>query len=242
MNLNLRNVFLLTIGIVIASNYPTYSSTRVIIPQPIPQPNVDYKVEVVSTNKLTSDQIKRIVYIAANRTVSEAEGTWWSGRNISETYKTMFGGQLFDSYKDHPDIVISAGSFDSSAAGAQQWMPATWQGIWDKYKDKGWYPGDKFSPENQDLAFDRMITDIGAFRELEKGITVTNQIVSVSPEAIEAFSNKASSTWCSLYGVDRGGCGGITVGGTYYPAQPMRDLDFMVNTFETELKAQQKID
>jgi muramidase (phage lysozyme) len=77
-------------------------------------------------------------------TIYQAEGTWDSkaGRPI---YNQTFGYTPFDTSKPHPDRVVRSGGYASAAAGAGQFMPATW-----KMVHGGQNP--VMSPENQDRA------------------------------------------------------------------------------------------
>ena len=187
--------------------------------------------------QLTSDDIKWIMAKAIMRTVAQAEGAWWPGREEEATYKTLFGGGLFNSYADHPDTVIcvpgQCGKDDgiccSSAAGAYQFMPYTWYPLRSRYSQ--WYAGDKFSPANQDLGFLRLYAEIGALWRLEKGITVLHQKVDVKPDAFRASVAHSANCWCSLPGTRRGECAG----------QPQRSWNEVEDWFYTQLKAQQVI-
>ena len=52
------------------------------------------------------------------------EGTSQYGQ---DKYNVLFGGGLFSDTSKHPDRVIDGGKYKSAAAGAYQFMPATWQ-------------------------------------------------------------------------------------------------------------------
>lgn len=230
-----RNFLLLAGGAVTTAALSPYIKTLDFRPEPV------FAAVVKPNTKLTSDAIKWKVSFALAQTVAQCEGAWWPGRDVDETYRTLFGGSLFDSYKDHPDKVIHdpTSGYSSAAAGAYQFMPDTWFALVARYKN--WYSGDKFSPVNQDLGFRRLFTEIGAYALLEKGITVTNQVITVKPEAVKASIERAASTWCSLPGSNRGACGGVQIGNTWYPAQPYRSWDEVIGWFETSLKTQQGI-
>jgi muramidase (phage lysozyme) len=64
-------------------------------------------------------------------------------------YRRMFGGELFDSFADHPRRVITrtfgGRPISSTAAGAPQFVERTWDGLVKQY---GFVD---FSPKNQDL-------------------------------------------------------------------------------------------
>lgn len=55
------------------------------------------------------------------KVIRQGEGT--SGAN---GYRTLFGGATFDSFADHPRRVITKNGYTSSAAGAYQFLTATW--------------------------------------------------------------------------------------------------------------------
>jgi muramidase (phage lysozyme) len=74
-------------------------------------------------------------------TIRLAEGT--SG---PQGYNTMFTGKTFSDLSRHPNQVNRGGGYASAAAGAYQFLPATWEGA---AKELGLKD---FSPANQDLA------------------------------------------------------------------------------------------
>jgi muramidase (phage lysozyme) len=77
------------------------------------------------------------------RAISQAEGTW---RANQPGYDILFGGGKFNDYSRHPDKVVRTPGYASAAAGAYQFMPAT-------YAEAARELGLKdFSPESQDLA------------------------------------------------------------------------------------------
>lgn len=95
--------------------------------------------------------------------IRAGEGT--SGPN---GYRTLFGGGLFDSFEDHPRIVVAATlagkPIRSSAAGAYQILQKTWDWI----KAKGPLLPD-FSPESQDEAARRLIEYRGGLQAVYDG-------------------------------------------------------------------------
>ena len=77
------------------------------------------------------------------RAISQAEGTW---RANQPGYDILFGGGKFNDNSRHPDKVVRTPGYASAAAGAYQFMPAT-------YAEAARELGLKdFSPESQDLA------------------------------------------------------------------------------------------
>lgn len=76
--------------------------------------------------------------------LSRAEGTW---RENQPGYNVLFGGGTFGDFSRHPDRVISSpGGYSSAAAGAYQFMPATYAEVARELGLKD------FSPASQDLA------------------------------------------------------------------------------------------
>lgn len=48
-------------------------------------------------------------------------------------YRKLFGGKLFDSFADHPHVLVHASGYSSTAAGAYQFLARTWQGLVAQY-------------------------------------------------------------------------------------------------------------
>ena len=177
---------------------------------------------------LTSGDIKWVVARAIMRTVAFAEGTWYPGKSEEETYKVIYGYKYFDSYDDHPDYVNCAGAYCSSAAGAYQFMPYTWYPLVNRYEH--WYTKvGAFAPQNQDLGFLRYFTEVGSWSRLEKGISVKNQVIYVSEDALWDSISHAAPVWCSLPGSNRGACAG----------QPQKSWDSIKEVFYRELNKEQ---
>lgn len=74
------------------------------------------------------------------RVIRTGEGT-----ADADGYRRIFGGQLFESFTDHPRIVVHKNGYSSSAAGAYQAIRTTW----DETKRIMRLPD--FSPTSQDL-------------------------------------------------------------------------------------------
>lgn len=93
------------------------------------------------------------------RVIRRGEGT-----ADADGYRRIFGGRLFNSFADHPRIVVTASGYTSSAAGAYQFLASTWDETARIMK-----LGD-FSPANQDrgavgrLVFRRALDDVIAGR------------------------------------------------------------------------------
>lgn len=110
----------------------------------------------------------------------------WVVRNCEGTagpngYRTLFGGSLFDSYKDHPRTRIVSGKYVSTAAGAYQILERTWDWF---CRVNGQHD---FSPDNQDLAARWLIDQRKATADIEIG------------NFDEAIS-KCNKEWASLPG------------------------------------------
>lgn len=94
-------------------------------------------------------------------------------------YRRIFGGQLFDSFADHPRITVRKGGHVSTAAGAYQFLASTWdetakiQGLKD------------FSPANQDLGALGRIAARGALDDVLAG-------------RFETAIKKIAKEWASL--------------------------------------------
>lgn len=96
-------------------------------------------------------------------------------------YRTLFGGDLFDGYADHPRIVVERSGYKSSAAGAYQILQGTWD---DFIRANG--PHD-FSPSSQDLCARWLIGRRGATADVEAG-------------RLEEAIAKCNREWASLPG------------------------------------------
>lgn len=115
-------------------------------------------------------------------------------------YRTMFGGGTFDDFSRHPDVVISRNGYDSSAAGAYQFLTPTWNEV------AGKLGLSDFSPRSQDIAALALIDRRGALDEaLAKGFT---------PEV----SHRLAPEWASL----------PTREGRSYYGQPVKRYDDLV--------------
>jgi len=108
--------------------------------------------------------------------IAFAEGT--SGPN---GYRTLFGGQLFDSYAAHPRIYVPFRNTTSSAAGRYQMLARTW----DTLAARLGLPD--FSPESQDAAAVELIRERGALNDVRAG-------------RFELAVSKVRKIWASLPG------------------------------------------
>lgn len=93
---------------------------------------------------------------------------WCEGTSGENGYRTIVGGELFDSFNDHPRIrksgVFNNGkAWSSDAAGAYQFLSTTWSDC----RDACNLPD--FSPASQDEAAVFLIKRAGALHAVEQG-------------------------------------------------------------------------
>ena len=96
-------------------------------------------------------------------TIRACEGT--SGPN---GYRTLFGGDLFDSFADHPRTPVPFRQTDgkqnfSTAAGAYQFIARTWDRVAAKLGLRD------FGPASQDAAAVELIRQAGALDDVNAG-------------------------------------------------------------------------
>lgn len=108
--------------------------------------------------------------------IAYAEGT--AGAN---GYRTLFGGQLFDSYADHPRVFVPFRNTTSSAAGRYQFLARTWDTLARRLS----LPD--FSPDNQDAAAIELIRERGALNDVRAG-------------RVDQAVSKVRKIWASLPG------------------------------------------
>ena len=101
--------------------------------------------------------------------ISYAEGT---RRNGGRGYNVYYGGGTFDNTQKHPGRVIqpTQNSIPSSAAGAYQFMPNTWQGL----------GGGTMTPERQDEYAYRL--GLGRGVDFDTAPINTANIAQLAPE------------------------------------------------------------
>jgi muramidase (phage lysozyme) len=80
-----------------------------------------------------------------------------------DAFQIMFGGDHFDSFRDHPRQKHTRGTLTSTAAGAYQFLSRTWDEMAAKYS----LPD--FSPINQDIAAVGLIARRGALQDVLDG-------------------------------------------------------------------------
>lgn len=85
------------------------------------------------------------------------------GTTDANGYRRIFGGQLFNSFADHPRITVTASGYKSTAAGAYQMLSRVWD-------ETAAIMGLKdFSPASQDLAALGRIAARGALDDVLAG-------------------------------------------------------------------------
>lgn len=112
--------------------------------------------------------------------IQYAEGTY--GKNA---YKMLFGGQLFGSYAEHPNIAIRKNGITSTAAGAYQILFRTWTTV----QQAIGLPD--FSPSSQDKAAIELVRRRGALEDVLAG-------------RLEQAVKKCRKEWASLPGAGYG--------------------------------------
>jgi len=107
-------------------------------------------------------------------TIRYAEGTWKEGADIG--YRVMFGGSLMKTLDRHPDRVNYTSGYASAAAGAYQFMPATWRLAVRALDLVG------FGPHAQDQAALYLIQKRGAMSLADGGVLTQQLAAKLAPE------------------------------------------------------------
>ena len=111
------------------------------------------KTNVASTAPVSVDAQR----LALRDTIYFGEGTWkGDSKQGQPMYNVAFGYNQFDNSKPHPGTVYSGEKVNSSAHGAGQFMPDTWQ---EQFGGKN-VP---MTPENQDFATLQLATQRGKY-------------------------------------------------------------------------------
>lgn len=106
-------------------------------------------------------------------TIRFAEGTWRNG-DVSG-YKVQYGGGLFHDLSRHPNQIIHR-RYSSAAAGAYQFLPATW-----RMAKKALQLRD-FGPRSQDQAALYLIRRRKALRLADRGVFTRELAHRLAPE------------------------------------------------------------
>jgi muramidase (phage lysozyme) len=165
---------------------------------------VDSAAPPVKTGDIVSDNIAAFLWV-----IRKCEGTAIKGGYsvingpnpktgafpwvVDVTSATLFDGgppNKAKDYLDHPRYVntypSSRGVQKSSACGAYQWMPTTWDGCKRSLQnDPKWDSVHTFSPANQDKAAILLLQQLGAYDFVVRG-------------KLQLAINKCGSTWTSM--------------------------------------------
>ena len=105
-------------------------------------------------------------------TIRYAEGTWRQGE---KGYRVQYGGGLFRDLSRHPDQVIHR-RYSSAAAGAYQFLPATWRMAKKALKLRDFYPA------SQDQAALYLIQRRKALGLADRGVFTRELAHRLAPE------------------------------------------------------------
>ena len=106
-------------------------------------------------------------------TIRYAEGTWEDGND--QGYQVMYGGEKFQDLSRHPETVVIK-RYASAAAGAYQFLPATWKGVAKELKLES------FEPQHQDQAALHLIKRRGALKEVDRSGLTKTAMARLAPE------------------------------------------------------------
>jgi muramidase (phage lysozyme) len=137
-------------------------------------------LKVSNMKYVTALDVANVNVQAFLKVIRKAEGT--DGVN---GYRTIFGGQLFTSYADHPRVLVKTAKYQSTAAGAYQFKASTWDETRDAMKLTD------FSPANQDKAA------VGR-------IAARNALEDVKAGRFAVAIKKCAGEWASLPGATYG--------------------------------------
>ncbi|WP_255441024.1 glycoside hydrolase family 104 protein [Synechococcus sp. HK01-R] len=106
-------------------------------------------------------------------TIRYAEGTWKDGRDLG--YRVLYGGSLFRDLSRHPERLVVK-RYASAAAGAYQFLPATWRQVARELR----LPS--FEPQHQDQAALRLVERRGALEEVDRRGLTPSAMHRLAPE------------------------------------------------------------
>ncbi|MXW11799.1 MAG: glycoside hydrolase family 104 protein [Synechococcus sp. SB0662_bin_45] len=110
-------------------------------------------------------------------TIRYAEGTWRGGNDDDdEGYRVFYGGTLFQKVSHHPNRV-NHGRYSSRAAGAYQFLPATWE-----MAKKALQLTNFSSPSQQDKAALYLICRREALELADRGVFTNELAHRLAPE------------------------------------------------------------
>lgn len=162
-------------------------------------------VSAMRNVNVTADVLENPNVRAMLRVIRAGEGTDDEGG-----YKRLFGGGTFDSFADHPRVLVEKSGYKSTAAGAYQFLSRTW----DETRRTMGLPD--FSPRSQDLGAVGRLAARGALQDTMAG-------------RFESAIAKIAREWASLPGSPYGqptismtrakalyaSAGGVMAGGVY---------------------------
>ena len=116
---------------------PGSALVRTYLPASLAGPPVDTAIAPISLPPVGRMQPQNLAFGSAGpgvyrmtaerrallNTIRFAEGTWTNGRG--DGYRMLYGGGQFKDLARHPEFVVTSG-YSSAAAGAYQFLPATW--------------------------------------------------------------------------------------------------------------------
>ena len=106
-------------------------------------------------------------------TIRYAEGTWIGGRE--EGYRVLYGGGRVERLDRHPEITVRR-RYVSAAAGAYQFLPATWREASSRLR----LPD--FGPRSQDQAALHLIEKRGALGPFDQRGLTPEVLARLAPE------------------------------------------------------------
>lgn len=133
-------------------------------------------MKVSAMRNVTNADLQNKNVQAFLRVIRRGEGT-----TDANGYRRIFGGQLINSYADHPRITVNKSGYSSSAAGAYQFIISSWD------ETKNIMGLKDFSPASQDLAAVGRIMARGALEDVKAG-------------RFETALKKCAREWASLPG------------------------------------------
>jgi muramidase (phage lysozyme) len=178
-------------------------ATAVSSPRPLlalPEPPQSVAVRLADPGPYTLTPERR----ALLDTLRYAEGTWKDGS--PDGYRVLYGGGLFENLERHPEITVQR-RYSSAAAGAYQFLPATWEAV---ARQLGLT---SFEPHNQDQAALHLIERRGALGLFDQAGLTADVLARLAPE------------WASLPAHH---------GGSYY-GQPVKNRQELVAFYRSAL-------
>ena len=120
-------------------------------------------------------------------TIRYAEGTWKDGQD--KGYTVIYGGGMVNDLSRHPERVVVK-RYSSAAAGAYQFLPATWKGVARELELES------FEPQHQDQAALHLAKRRGALKEIDQRGLTKIAMAKLAPE----WASFPTSNGLSAYG------------------------------------------